>query len=76
MQTTAPKFERGAFVTYRAQGNCADRNIIVEGIIRARHRDRSYTVEARHLLDADGNRKPGYLGFRYRIWENDLRGRQ
>jgi hypothetical protein len=76
MQITQHKFERGTFVTYHAAGNAADRNIVVEGIIRSIHGDGSYTVEARHLLDDTGARKPGYLGFRYRIWETDLQARQ
>lgn len=76
MQITQHKFARGTFVTYHAAGNAADRNIVVEGIIRSIHGDGSYTVEARHLLDDAGNRRPGYLGFKYRIEETDLRRRK
>lgn len=70
-QATQHRFEKGAFVQYRA-----DCGAPVEGIVRARHRDGTYTIEARHVLDGAGNRKPGYLGFRYRMYETDLRGRQ
>lgn len=62
-----PKFERGDFVLYRSACSTP-----VEGIIRSVHRDGTYTVEARHTLDRNGRRTPGYLGYRYLIEGADL----
>lgn len=61
------QFERGDFVLYRSACSTP-----VEGIIRSVHRDGTYTVEARHTLDRNGRRTPGYLGYRYLIEGADL----
>lgn len=64
-------FQIGSFVTYRAA--CGP---LVEGIIRRDHRDGFYTVEARHVLGEAGERKPGYLGFRYLFPAHELQPRE
>lgn len=63
----ANKITKGAFLTYV----CSAR-VTVEAIARTVHRDGTVTVEARHTLDAAGNRRGCYLGFRYRLDSADL----
>lgn len=60
-------FKPGTIVNYRAAGGTK-----IEGIVRAAHRDGSYTVEARFTFRNDGTLCPGYLGYRYRIEGDDL----
>lgn len=61
------QFERGQHVTYKAASGS-----MVEAIIRRIHRDGSYTVESRFLRTADGDRVPGYLGFKCRMYGRGL----
>lgn len=45
--------------------------------VRARverlHRDDSVTVTALFYVGSDGEDVPGYLGFKYRMWADDVR---
>jgi hypothetical protein len=60
-------FAKGDLVNYRTQSGTR-----VEAIVRAAHRDGSYTVEARFFFRADGTPCPGYIGHRYLMAANDL----
>ncbi len=52
-------------VTYRALEGAGP---TISAIVRCAHKDGTATVEARFVLDGDGNKiVPGYLGYRYRI---------
>jgi hypothetical protein len=44
---------------------------VIRARVRTRHRDGSVTVTALFYL-SDGEDVPGYLGFRYRIYAEDL----
>ncbi len=37
------------------------------------HRDHSVTVTALFYVSSDGEDVPGYLGFKYRMWADDVR---
>lgn len=63
-------FTRKQIVTYVARNG---RGMTVQAHIHRCHRDGSYTVEARHFLDAAGKIVPCYLGYRYRLHASDLR---
>jgi len=55
------------FVTYRVH------NQTISAIVRRVHRDGTATVEARFVLDEEGNVTPGcYLGYRYRYAQSAL----
>lgn len=53
----------GTHVTYRPRH--LDFN--VSAIVRHVHRDGTVTVEARHILDDNGEPEGGYLGYTYRF---------
>ncbi len=44
----------------------------VNAIVRSVHRDGSVTVEARFMLDEKGEREGGYVGHKYRLYQNDV----
>ena len=55
-------------VTYRNwTGYC-----VISAIVRTVHRDGTATVEARFVLDDQGQPQPGYLGYRYRFDQDML----
>lgn len=58
--------KKGTFVTYQV------RRLTVEAVVRAAHRDGTFTVEARHEL-RDGKPHGCYLGYRYRMDRSDFR---
>jgi hypothetical protein len=44
----------------------------VRGFVTTVHKDGSLTVKAMFYVGDDGKDIPGYLGFNYRVWPNDL----
>jgi hypothetical protein len=60
---------KGQLVTYRARDG---EGPLIEAIVRTAHRDESCTVEARFVLNDDGSYRPGFLGYRYKIFNGDL----
>lgn len=57
------KVAKHQHVTYRAPLV----EVTISAIVRRVHRDGTVTVEARFVLDKDGNATGGYLNHRYRI---------
>jgi hypothetical protein len=60
-------FKRGQVVRY---GQCQTGSI--EAKVLRVHRDNSCTVEATFFVSPAGERRPGYLGYRYRIHNSNL----
>lgn len=58
-----PKFRKGEFVEYSLEKVGKGRRVVA--VVRRAHRNNTATVEARFVLNAEGEREGGYLGYRY-----------
>lgn len=55
---------RGDFVTYAVPDVPGTR---VESLVKTVHHNGEVTIQARFILNADGTRRPGFLGYTYRV---------